>query len=205
MGRNWGSPGPASTDFTLSDYMGQLVIVAVGGFERDISTSFGDRDAVRAAVVVLTGEHAGEQFPDCLLFNTRIVSRFRSQAGSIVLGAVVLADGKGANQPVDLVEVGADAYAVADAWEQQNPGVLDKLLAEVVESHRAEMSRGQRPAQAQTQPAQRPRQAPTGSWSAGGAQTSAPAPGWTAQAAAQQSATLESMRSTAIQTDEPPF
>jgi hypothetical protein len=218
MGRRWESPGPASTDFTLSDYLGQLVIVCVGGFERGISTSFGDRDAVRASVVVLTGDHANEIYSDTLLFNSRIVSRFRAKPGTIALGAVVLGDGRGTQQPVDLIEVGPDAYAVADAWESQNVGVLDKLLADVVASSQAEAMRGMNPPQQQNQRqqqnVQQQRPANTGAWGNGQQQQRQPAPGWSQQAAKDMPAlpgsegwtstnpTLDSMRTEGQQQPE---
>jgi hypothetical protein len=97
-------------------------------------------------------------YSDVLIFNSRVVSRFRSAPGSVVLGAIVWGEGKGNQPPIDLIDAGPSAYTFADAWEAANPGRLDQLVAQVVASHEAEARRGQQPQQQQGNGRQQPRQ-----------------------------------------------
>jgi hypothetical protein len=159
----WTTPGPLG--ITLSDYVGQLVFVLVGGYEPSVQTGFGDRPAVRATVVILTGPEANAVYRDALLFNSRVVQRLRGSVGQTILAAVVYGEGKGANAPVDLVDPGPAAAPVAQAFDQANPGLLADLLASTIESHRVQ--------QVKTQPAQQQRPAQNqGQW--GGQQQSPP-------------------------------
>jgi len=134
---------------SLSDHVGQLVFVLVGGYEPSVQTGFGDRPATRATVVVLTGPEANAIYRDALLFNSRVVQRLRPAVGQTILAAVVYGEGKGANAPVDLVDPGPAAAPIAQAFDQANPGLLADLLASTIESHRVQQVKAQQPAQQQ--------------------------------------------------------
>jgi hypothetical protein len=228
MSRNWEDPGPASSEFNLQDVMGQLVAFCPIGMVYDMATVHGTKSALRAVIVVLTGEHAGNVVPDALVFNTKIVARFRSATpGSVVLGAVVLGEGKGSIPPVDLAAVGADGRAIADAWEAANPGRLEQLISNATFHHQQEEMRRQQPQQPQygqqqygQQQAQQQRPRPSmnaGPWGASQA-PDRPAQGWSQQTAKDMPAlpgqqnwttanlTLDSMKDDQPQSDgEVPF
>lgn len=158
MTREWTTPGASPMEFSLKDAMGQLVIVAVGGFEPLITTAFGERDAVRVACIELTGERAGEVHPNLLVFNSRIVNRLRYSPGQIVLGAVMEVQSRGANPALDLIDPGPEAGPIADAFEEKFPGRLDQILADVVNTHASEV-------QKRANPQQRPMPQPIRTWS----------------------------------------
>jgi hypothetical protein len=165
MPRNWGAPGAAGTDFSLSDYVDNLAIFAIGGYETGVWTEFGDKSAVRCAVIILTGEAAGLVVNDALIFNTKVVSRLKGSVGQVLVAGVVWGQGKGANAPLDLVEVGPEEYAMADAWEQAHPGQLDQLLSSTISEHEQQAAPRQQPQQNQRQ-----QNNPRGSWQQGGQQ-----------------------------------
>ena len=167
MGRNWGAPGAAGTDFSLSDYVDQLAIFAIGGYETGVWTEFGDKSAVRCGVVILTGDAAGLVVGDALIFNTKVVSRLKGSIGQVLVAGVVWGQGKGANAPLDLVEVGPQEYAMADAWEDAHPGALDQLLNSTIAEHEQQAAPRQQPAQQQ-----RPQNNPRCSWQGSPTRTS---------------------------------
>ena len=162
MPRSWGALGAAGAEFNLSDVVNNVVIIAVGGYEMGVPTMHGERNAVRAACVVLTGENVGLVVSDMLIFNSKVVSRLKGSVGQILTVGVVWGQGRGANAPLDLVEVGPEEYALADAWENDNPGVLDQLLASTIAEHQQQMGSGAAQAQGRQQ------QNPRGSWQQGG-------------------------------------
>lgn len=150
MGRGWNVPGPAGQEFGLSDFVGELLFCLVGGYEPTMSTQYGEKAAVRATVIVLSGPKAGEIYRDVLIFNTRVVQRLRGAVGEAILGFVTqLASGRG-NPAVDIEDPGQAGYDVATRYVDAYPGRLAELLAEVAESHRVQ--------QQKQQPQQRPPQ-----------------------------------------------
>lgn len=221
MSRQWGALGAAGAEFNLSDVVDNLVIIAVGGYEPGVPTMHGEKNAVRAALVVLTGDQAGTVVNDMLIFNSRVVSRLKGSVGQTLTVGVAWGQGRGANSPLDLVEVGPQEYAMADAWEQHNPGVLDNLLQQTMAEHHQQMAGGgQQQPQGQQRNQQQygnqpqnnqrqqwgnaPQQQNTGARQWGGQMQAAPNTVAAAQGRPQQSAPWLN-QTTAPQSDEPPF
>ena len=137
----WTIPPPAGGNFQVSAYEGNLVLFAVGGYEPDVNTKFGEGHAVRVAVVILDGQDAGLEVPDALLFQRLLVSRLRGSAGQIVLGRIVKGEARGSNTaPWDLSDPTQQDHDYAYGWYQAYPNRLNELLAGVVESHRVNAS-----------------------------------------------------------------
>lgn len=84
---------------------GSLLLVAVKGVEEKVMTSLGEKQAVRADVVVLDGACKGETFDDTLIFPRVLISQTRSQIGKKVLGRLGQGHAKpGQNAPWTLAE-----------------------------------------------------------------------------------------------------
>lgn len=62
------STPPGISDFKITDFVEDLLLVKPTEYIEEMDTSIGDTDAVRADVVPLTGEHAGELLEDLLVF-----------------------------------------------------------------------------------------------------------------------------------------
>src|SRR5436189_2044039 len=99
----WGKPPAAAFEFGLADHVGVLAFFIVGGLHADVATSFGSKDGVRCALVMLDGPEAGKEFQDIMLFNTRPVARLRNSSGRIILARISVGEGKGGNNaPIEL-------------------------------------------------------------------------------------------------------
>lgn len=109
----------------VKDVNGHVVLIYVKSFEPSITTSLGERDAVRLNVADLdTGLH----HLDVLWFPKVIVGSLKRQIGTFVLAQVGQGVAKpGQNAPWVLNDAtGSDkATAAAQAWLAANPGVLD--------------------------------------------------------------------------------
>jgi len=145
MARAWGQLGPASPDVNLSQFVDQLVILCIGGYSNNVATQYGDKGAVRVALVVITGPNAGLEVPDLMVFNSRVVSRLKGAVGSILPAAVTYGEGRGSQQPIDLVEVTANPQAMQliGAWDDAHPGRVDQLLTDCISEHQAVQYREQ--------------------------------------------------------------
>lgn len=154
MSTPWGGVPAASFEFGLADHDGVLALFAVGGLHRDVSTSFGERDAVRAGIVLLDGPEAGKVFEDILLFNTRVVSRLRNAPGQVILARIGMGEGKGGNnKPVELYEATPADQDLAMRWHNHFPGKLDQVRAAVAASFQAEERKAAQPnGRVQSQP-----------------------------------------------------
>lgn len=84
-----------STGIDYKEINGALLLIDVVGVEKDVPTSLGTKDAVRADVVVIDGDQAGESFEDALIFPKVLQSQLRSRAGQKVLGRL----GQGVAKP----------------------------------------------------------------------------------------------------------
>ena len=89
-------------------------------------------------MLVLSGPHAGEIHENVMIFNNRVVQRLRGAVGQAILGVVTTT---GRNNAVDLEDPGPAGYQVANAYDASNPGMLAKLVAEAIETHRIESQR----------------------------------------------------------------
>lgn len=80
------SAAPPSGGITWSDHKGNLLVIEPLSDEKGISTAFGDADAVKANIYVLTGPDTSEDFPEALVFPKLLASQLRSQMGKKVVG-----------------------------------------------------------------------------------------------------------------------
>lgn len=110
----------------VKDVANHVVLIYVKSYEQAISTSLGERDAVRLNVVDLeTGEH----YLNVLWFPKVIVGSLKRQVGQFVLAQVAQGVAKpGQNAPWVLNDVSTapKAVAAAEEWLAANPGVLDE-------------------------------------------------------------------------------
>lgn len=80
------SAAPPSGGITWADHQGRLLIIEPHSLEVGIKTAYGDADAVKADVHVITGPGASEDYPDCLVFPKLLASQLRGQLGNKVVG-----------------------------------------------------------------------------------------------------------------------
>lgn len=208
MSQPWGKPPAASFEFGLADHDGVLAFFIVGGLHPNVSTSFGERDAVRCSIVMLDGPEAGKVFEDILIFNSRPVARLRNIPGQIILARIGMAQGKGSNNaPVELYEATPTDDALAARFHQAFPNKLRELLdavaysfllnerktaqGERVRSEPHPTHAGSRAAvnQPRTQPQAQgfqPNQGAEPAWSQPPAQPTQPPPPWVGQPAQPQ-------------------
>lgn len=69
-----------------ADINGALLLLEVHSVEKDITTTFGPSDAVRADVTVLDGPSKGDEYRDTLVFPKGLQSQLRPNIGQKVLG-----------------------------------------------------------------------------------------------------------------------
>lgn len=74
---------------------GRLLLIRPKSVETDVKTSLGDKDAVRADVIVLDGPEVGEEHSDTLVFPRVLIGQLRSKIGEQVLGRL----GQGVAKP----------------------------------------------------------------------------------------------------------
>jgi hypothetical protein len=89
----------ASSGFTFEDHAGALLIVEPLSVEGDIQTTFGPKDAVRANITVVDGEHAGDVHNDTLIFPRVLIGQLRSNIGEQVLGRLGQGNAKPGQKP----------------------------------------------------------------------------------------------------------
>lgn len=82
--------GPASASgVKITDFEGDLLLITPTGYEEGISTSYGEKDAVRANVVVIdeADPAKSEEHRDVLMFQGRLIGQTKPFVGKgIVLG-----------------------------------------------------------------------------------------------------------------------
>ena len=105
----------ASSGFTFEDHSGALLIVEVLAVETDIPTTFGDKDAVRANITVVDGDHEGDVYNDTLVFPRVLIGQLRSNIGEQVLGRLGQGNAKPGQKP---------------PWRLEDPTPADVALAE---------------------------------------------------------------------------
>lgn len=93
--------GPASSggNFSNKDHLGDLLLITPTEYVKEMQTTAGVTDAVRANIVVIDEsdpENGSEEYDDALLFGRQLVGGLRPKIGKgIVLGRL----GQGAKQP----------------------------------------------------------------------------------------------------------
>lgn len=100
---------------------GALLYVTVAEHVRDIETSFGPANAIRASVAVLDGEHKGEVHDDVLIFPRVLQSQLAAAVGAAdpaVVGRLGQGTAKpGKSAPWLLAEPTPDDLATAAKYE----------------------------------------------------------------------------------------
>lgn len=71
------STPPGASEFKISDFLGELVLVTPTEVIEEMVTEVGTTDAIRADVVPLTGEHANETCEDMLVFQLALKRALR--------------------------------------------------------------------------------------------------------------------------------
>lgn len=156
----FGDELPSSDQFKLKDFVGCAVLIAVGGYHREIQTRFDPKPAVSATVVILNGPAANDVFDDCLIFNTRPVRTLRGVAGRAFVAHVDI-DNTTSNPSVVLQDPSSEEYDLARAYHAANPDLvndLTKLAVRDFEEREAKLA-APMPRQAQQQTRSAP---PTG-------------------------------------------
>jgi len=123
--------------FSIGDYVGEVVLVVIGGLHEAFETEHGVKPALRCAIVVLTGDSSGSVFDDVLLFGRRALC-FPDMGPSDVSVVRVAKEGKA----IDLVKATDYDKQMAGAWCEANKAQLAVLTSETVRSFR-ENSAGQ--------------------------------------------------------------
>lgn len=91
-------PAPSSGDkLDLKTLKGALLHITVSEYVKDIETSFGKSDAVRADVVVLDGDLKGTEYNDTLFFPVMLRGQLKGLVGDadpVALGRLGQGDAK---------------------------------------------------------------------------------------------------------------
>lgn len=112
------SAAPPSGGIDWSSHKGSLLLIEPISFETGIKTSYGDADAVKANVHVITGEGGqSEDYAECLIFPKLLASQLKGQVGRKVVGRLSQGVAKpGQSAPWLLDEATADDIAKAQEW-----------------------------------------------------------------------------------------
>lgn len=92
------SPAVAS-GINWEECLGQLLLIEPKSVETGISTSFGEKEAVRADITVIDAPDAPRVFADALIFPGVLISQTRSLIGEKVLGRLVQGQAKPGQKP----------------------------------------------------------------------------------------------------------
>ena len=100
MGKQIVAAAPGGEKIIYEDFLGKLFVIEPLDIEKDVKTTYGESDAVRANVWVLLGKDKQEEFEDALIFPRVLQSQTRRKIGQIVVGRLTLGDAKkGQNAP----------------------------------------------------------------------------------------------------------
>ena len=102
------TPATAS-GISWKDLKGSLLLITPHSVEEGIKTAYGESDAIRADVVILDGDQAGEEYADTLIFPRVLQSQVRSRIGSKVLGRLGQGNAKGNQDPPWLLAEATEA------------------------------------------------------------------------------------------------
>lgn len=117
-------PGSAS-GIQWESLKGKLLLITSQSVER-VDTTFGEKECVRAKVVVLDGDGDDDDYSDTLIFPRVLVSQVRSNIGSgrMNLGRLGQGQAKSGQKPPWRLEDPTDQdKTVARAWLSQNQAV----------------------------------------------------------------------------------
>ena len=124
----WNRPEPVTT-FDWTDFVNDTVIwVHAGLHERVKTQQYGEKQAARGSLIVLSGRYAGEVFDDRLVFGTRLLSQFRAmQPGTFVLGRMVKS-----GQSVSMDPGAAYDEQLANQWVSAYPGRIEAVVRDAL-------------------------------------------------------------------------
>lgn len=154
MSVSFRNPDPPAS-FKALDNIGEVVLVIVGGYHEAIETKdYGTRPAVRATVVMLTGDRAGTAFEDVMMFGEKLASQFREVPGGDICLCRILQSGKS-------VEYGkASTYdaEMAGRWVTDNADKVRRLQESAVRNFHENSARLKEPNRSQSRPTSDPAQ-----------------------------------------------
>jgi hypothetical protein len=102
----------------LDGLNGTLLYISVHELVKDIETSFGKTNAIRADVVALDGARKGNTFEDTYIFPKVLISQLTPDIGESVVGRLGKGDAKpGKSAPWLLLAPNADDLAVGERYE----------------------------------------------------------------------------------------
>lgn len=130
----FGDELPPSDQFKLKDFNGCAVLIAVGGYHREVQTRYDPKPAVAATVVVLNGPRGGDIYDDVLVFNTRPVRTLRGVPGRAFVAHVDI-DNTTSNPSVVLLDPSPEEYQLARDWHGTNPDLCNDLVKEAVRAY----------------------------------------------------------------------
>ncbi len=118
-------PGSAS-GISWEELKGKLLLITPLSVET-VSTSFGEKEAARARVVVLDADQGSDsEYPDTLVFPRALLSQIRSNVGTgrMNLGRLGQGQAKAGQKPPWLLQDPSDQdKTIARAWLAQNQAV----------------------------------------------------------------------------------
>lgn len=127
----FGEELPPSDRFKLNNFVGCAVLVAVGGCHPAIQTRYDPAPAVRVSIVILNGPDEGDEYADCLIFNSQPVRTLRPAAGKAFVAHVDI-DNSGNNPAPVLLNPSPEEYELARKWHEANPDRCNELIREAV-------------------------------------------------------------------------
>lgn len=117
----------SSSGFDLGANEGALLMITPTEYKEGIATSFGEKTAVEADVVILDGPNAGENIDGALIFPLVLQGQLRKFIGSgqVVLGRLGKGQAKqGQQAPWKLSDSTPEDQQIAQQWFNQNANDL---------------------------------------------------------------------------------
>ena len=84
---------------TLKDHLGHLLLITVLEIVEDITTDYGDTDAIRADVAILDGPDKAKVYEDTLLFPKVLFGQLKGHVGKKVVGRLGQGEAKKGQSP----------------------------------------------------------------------------------------------------------
>lgn len=111
---------PSAGGAKITDFEGKLLLITPTGYEEGISTDFGEKDAVRANVVVIDEKSPAEseRHDDVLIFQGRLIGATKRFVGKgMVIGRLGQGEAKkGQNPPWELATASDDEKMLARTY-----------------------------------------------------------------------------------------
>ncbi len=121
----WKGANAPSSNFSLGNYVGQLLLFTIGGVHENWPIGNETAPAVRGNVIAV---ETGEEWVDALMFAVKVVTQFRGDVGGVVLGRVVAEKGRGSNEMYSIdPKITETDEQWANYWMSTHPGRLEEL------------------------------------------------------------------------------